>query len=767
MATLRIQGDEITLDNIASESTQQDVLRALGGAAATAGGLGGALSSTGEAAEGTSGIMNRLTGIFTGTAAVAGNLTQQLYAGNASLGTMSASLEKFPVLGDTLGKLTSGLISHGQGLVENFQQLSTVGGGFSGDIFEMKNAAAQARMTLPDFSAAIMKNASDLAALGGSVNQGSRAFSNFSQSFYDNNEPLVRQLMEMGLSTEAINEQLLYQARMNRRFDLTEPAARQAAIHAAVALSTEMDELAKLTGMQKDEIQAEIEASKRKGQVEAKFRQIEMEQGAEAAQAARAAYDIALANAVKAGPDAVAALEETFALGQISSQQARTGAVALGSAFDDLQAMALDIRGYSRGMTTEIATSRASGLADSFDSALVARMNDPSFLSQATLAAAGNEYGQGAATLLEAAGNFETASQRQVDIAEEQALAGTPGGDTTRIFNESAIALNTMTAQLNEELLGDAGAIQSFAGELRAAGTALQEFNAAGGGRDFVAEAAQEISELLGIGSAITSDDGNAGQQPEGTVEGRNALNEIKNVIGNITAESELQQENLNTLIVALTSLSGAVASDTASALKQQAEEDNMSLQEKIQQIVDREGTAEGIMGTLSESQQSTARAIIEALEEGDISREMLIESLTATVQNMIVNASNVSGFSGGTLGELGSLFGDFGQGTLAMLHGKEAVVTPQQMSGLLNQAAGAATQMLSEAANQPQMQEIASSLQNNMGNSGGTLAEKLDNLNQTMLQLVNINMQVNDTARRQLKGIKGMSGNVMTGFSV
>jgi hypothetical protein len=51
--------------------------------------------------------------------------------------------------------------------------------------------------------------------------------------------------------------------------------------------------------------------------------------------------------------------------------------------------------------------------------------------------------------------------------------------------------------------------------------------------------------------------------------------------------------------------------------------------------------------------------------------------------------------------------------------------------------------------------------------NSGGTLQEKLDNLNQTMLQLVNINMQVNDTARRQLKGIKGMSGNVMTGFSV
>ena len=62
---------------------------------------------------------------------------------------------------------------------------------------------------------------------------------------------------------------------------------------------------------------------------------------------------------------------------------------------------------------------------------------------------------------------------------------------------------------------------------------------------------------------------------------------------------------------------------------------------------------------------------------------------------------------------------------------------------------------------------EQASAFQGGMSNSGGTVAEKLDNLNQTMLQLVNINMQVNDTARRQLKGIKGMSGNVMTGFNV
>jgi hypothetical protein len=39
------------------------------------------------------------------------------------------------------------------------------------------------------------------------------------------------------------------------------------------------------------------------------------------------------------------------------------------------------------------------------------------------------------------------------------------------------------------------------------------------------------------------------------------------------------------------------------------------------------------------------------------------------------------AGFSGGTLGSLGKLFGNFGEGSPAMLHGMEAVVTPTQMA--------------------------------------------------------------------------------------
>jgi hypothetical protein len=101
------------------------------------------------------------------------------------------------------------------------------------------------------------------------------------------------------------------------------------------------------------------------------------------------------------------------------------------------------------------------------------------------------------------------------------------------------------------------------------------------------------------------------------------------------------------------------------------------------------------------------------------------------------------------------------GQGVLpsnmmAMLHKGERVLNATETKAYNALESGAST-----------FAEQASAISTGMSNSGGTVAEKLDNLNQTMLQLVNINMQVNDTARRQLKGIKGMSGNVMTGFSV
>lgn len=94
------------------------------------------------------------------------------------------------------------------------------------------------------------------------------------------------------------------------------------------------------------------------------------------------------------------------------------------------------------------------------------------------------------------------------------------------------------------------------------------------------------------------------------------------------------------------------------------------------------------------------------------------------------------TGNSAGTLGTYGRLFADFGEGTQVDLHGEEAVITPEQMTGILNS-----------------------------GNDG-SLRNEIESLNQQLSMLVRLTQKRLDLSSRSVSEQKRSSGNLFAAVS-
>jgi hypothetical protein len=87
-----------------------------------------------------------------------------------------------------------------------------------------------------------------------------------------------------------------------------------------------------------------------------------------------------------------------------------------------------------------------------------------------------------------------------------------------------------------------------------------------------------------------------------------------------------------------------------------------------------------------------------------------------------------------GSLGATGKMFEDFGSGTPAMLHGKESVVTPEQMNSIISNAS---------SANQ------------------NSLADSIRSLNNLTGQMINILKENTEYTKKQYNATLDMSGNL------
>jgi hypothetical protein len=183
------------------------------------------------------------TGLFNSFGAITRSGTEMVKAFAAGEKSLSAFAGHLPLIGGKLSILT--------GLFDDsfaaFQNVAMSGAAFNGSLTELRNSAADARMSLDAFSGFISQNSFKLTSFGGTATQGAKQIVAMTNSSRATRESLLA----LGFTFEDINEAMLeyqYITRAGSRGNrLQQKTAEEQAI-AAGEYAKHLNTLAKLSG---------------------------------------------------------------------------------------------------------------------------------------------------------------------------------------------------------------------------------------------------------------------------------------------------------------------------------------------------------------------------------------------------------------------------------------------------------------------------------------------------------------------------------------
>lgn len=269
---------QVEATNAATESTLRDILKALKKGGTGSGGSTGSGAQAGATQQATkatntfakkigetstvvddfgnavgraaSSITGMLGSAISGITGVAGDLIAGFVNSSGRLEELGNALP-IPGLG-ALGKLLDDT-------VDGFRSAAGAGASFGNDMFGLTRAAADAGMTVDMMSEAIANNSNVMAQLGASTTEGVKRFGELTKGLRTSR--LGDSLMNMGYSIEDINEGFLnYTDQMARQGRLQGMSDAQLQQGTALYLE-ELDKLAKVTGVQREELERQRDAA--------------------------------------------------------------------------------------------------------------------------------------------------------------------------------------------------------------------------------------------------------------------------------------------------------------------------------------------------------------------------------------------------------------------------------------------------------------------------------------------------------------------------
>lgn len=577
---------------------------------------------------------------------------------------------------DTIGKFGGFLDNE----VKLYQTLSKTGVSFDMSMQEARLSAIRAGLDVGQLAKIAREGGPAFAALGRSADEGASAFFT---ALAGMRQPIVEggrvtssfatRLRRLGYDFEDVAEG------MQNVTLVSSLAARGQQVNQAdlqrqtYDYMVQLDGLAKATGKQRDQIEAELRKQQTKGQFKALIMQLSMQGEEGQRKAAQLRDQLAAAEALGQGDMFMDVITKGFA-----GRDFRTQAALMPEFYSNLQGLSSGIRDQNvtaaqltgqyettfGNLMTELTSERNMNLAVMGD------------LTRATSAMAGAYTGTSEAVLLagvkardaglagqDAYDAFMSVARAEQDRQQRDRRPGegTPGSDTTKALldlQEKMIDIATATqVEATNRVYNNilTPAVTGFANQ-------LNEFN--------VTEWAGRLVEAVQTGF-------NGAAAPQTTAK----MNEMLNALTGSSATNEQRQ-----------------------------------LAEEIQRALNDT--------TMSDADRQAL--INRGFEESGVQRRT------------------------GSVGMTGSILENFGSGTQAVLHGREAVLTEEQLTrlaqGLYDSGAGQAMQGM-----RPQMESLAASMRPQMESMASTMAPQMQRMASSMMP------QMENMARSMAPQLQGM----------
>lgn len=771
-----------------------------------------------------SGVRKSLDVLGGGAKIVGGTMLDagaKLAAGNARLS------DGFTVLKDNLGGnanlLTKSFDLIGGGAVnvatyledsvDSFQMLSKIGAGAAGNLQTLREQAAQARISFDDFNKIIANNTESLAGFAGGVVEGRNQFTQLTRDLFTLQDGAnADSLYNLGYSFEEMNEQLADTIALTRRRDLQTEQSRREAIASAVALAKQQDLMAKLTGKDIKQIQDETRSRLQEGSTQAKVRLLER-QGIEGVAESMSAATNTLSSAPKVVRDLV---QQVFELGVPLDDSTKAYAALNGQTYGLVEQLAA-IQGDDtlsaeerRKKSTEVAEKIAASAAQEADSvsnltvSTLGRISDVGGVMADSLEEIGplidnlrNHTDRLGEEIGESVTYFDALNDVLFNLKANQDQQVTDGNALLNTVRETETVLRNAGSALNQELaqVFDNNVVRNF---LNSMGDALSEFSA-----EDIENIANTIAETVAPSDSISN-------VIEAILASQENLTQAqKDQLNSLLAQAKAAETTLQTPGISGTERSNAsnTLTEIENAVKVIITDLDPAAQTAFKDALVGGNVSDGTIsakvleraidsGDVKDTPE--ARALVEQLKElkgaaNDVSElgkevggeinDALGGSEDTLFGSIKKGVADILGFKSGTLGVTGDLFNDFGSGTLAMLHGNEAVVTPEQLNNIIGmslagmqamaQKTGASPlnnnldsnlQSLTEMISGINGQTQSATLQTPSNSANQDLIRKLEELNTTMQQVVMHVAQSNNYGKEQLRVSRSMTGNLFAG---